>query len=71
MLESIAFMVGDRRGERITADPDDDKYLFAAREGLAEYVVSGDRHLLDLRTYEGVLIISPRTFLEILQPESG
>jgi len=70
-FEGIAWMVKDRRGEKIAADPDDDKYLLAAREGLAQYIVSGDRHLLDVRLYEGVRIVSPREFLEILDVEVG
>ncbi len=34
----------------IREDPDDDRYLECAVEGLAEYIVSGDRHLLALGT---------------------
>lgn len=62
----VAAMVPDRRSEGISADPDDDKYLSAAREGVADFVVSGDHHLLDLRFYEGVRIFSPKRFLEVL-----
>ena len=33
----------------------------------AEYLVTGDRkHLLSLGTYEGILIVTPRDFLELL-----
>lgn len=41
------FPQGARERVRLTADPTDDIYLAAAAEGLAEYLVSGDRHLLD------------------------
>jgi len=64
----VAAMVPDRRSEGISADPDDDKYLSVAREGVADFVVSGDHHLLDLRFYEGVRIVSPKRFLEVLRP---
>ena len=47
-------------------DPDDDKYLAAALLGRATYVVSGDHHLLDLGEYQGIRILKPRPFLEIL-----
>lgn len=54
------------RVRAVVADPDDDVYLEAAMEGRAEYVVSGDRHLLELEEYEGVRILRPAEFLELL-----
>jgi len=48
----------------IEADPSDDRYLECAVEGEADYVVSGDRHLLELEAYQGIQIVSPRAFLE-------
>lgn len=47
----------------VRADPDDDKYIAAALEGGAQFVVSGDSHLLDLGDYEGIAIVTPRAFL--------
>jgi putative PIN family toxin of toxin-antitoxin system len=52
--------------EMISSDPDDDVYLMTAREGLADFLVSGDRTLLDLRRFERVVILAPRDFLELL-----
>ena len=51
----------------IEKDPDDDKFLVAAVEGGADYIVSGDHHLLDLKVYDGVRIITPGDFLKILE----
>jgi putative PIN family toxin of toxin-antitoxin system len=56
--------------EEITAvedDPDDDKFLEAAVAGSVDYVVSGDRHLLDLDSFRGIDIVDPRSFYEILE----
>ena len=50
-------------------DPADDRYLEAAVEGGASYIVSGDRLLLALDTYEGIEILTPRRFLQVL-PET-
>jgi len=50
-------------------DPDDDKFLEAAVTGNVEYVVSGDSHLLDLKTFRGIDIVDPRTFYERLSGE--
>jgi putative PIN family toxin of toxin-antitoxin system len=47
-------------------DPDDDRYLACATEGGADYIVSGDRHLLEIREYQGIPILTPRAFLTIL-----
>lgn len=51
----------------VVADPSDDAYLLAAAEGEADYVVSGDHHLLALRKYEGIPIVLPRDFLQTLK----
>ena len=51
----------------VKEDPGDDIYVSAALDGRAEFVVSGDRHLLGLKEYEGVRFVNPRNFLEILE----
>jgi hypothetical protein len=51
----------------VEKDPDDDKYLVAALEGRAEYLVSGDSDLLALREYKGVNIVTAREFLRIIE----
>jgi len=49
----------------IKDDQTDNKYLACAHEGEADYIVSGDHHLLDTRIYKGIKIIKPQTFLSI------
>ncbi|MGH9660403.1 MAG: putative toxin-antitoxin system toxin component, PIN family [Bryobacteraceae bacterium] len=48
-------------------DPSDNRYLECAVEGGAHYIVSGDRHLLDLARYRNIRILTPRDFLAILE----
>ncbi len=58
-----------RRKERIVEivdDPDDDRVLEAALAGGADVIVSGDRHLLDLRTWRGIEIEKAAPFLRSL-----
>ena len=50
----------------IQEDAADNRYLECAVEGAAAYLVSGDRLLLSLGTYQGMQIVSPRVFLEVL-----
>jgi putative PIN family toxin of toxin-antitoxin system len=48
----------------VKADADDDKFLEAALAAGAEYVVSGDRHLLQLGKFQHVKILTAQTFLD-------
>jgi putative PIN family toxin of toxin-antitoxin system len=50
----------------IAEDPPDDRYLECAIEGEADYIVSGDQHLLELGKYQGIRILTPRAFLDVL-----
>jgi predicted nucleic acid-binding protein len=47
----------------VTADPADDMFLHGAREARASCIVSGDRHLLRLKSYKRIEILSPSEFL--------
>jgi hypothetical protein len=51
----------------ITEDPADDRYLECALEGEAESIVSGDQHLLKLKRYQHIVILTPRAFLHALK----
>ena len=50
----------------VTRDPKDDPLVACAVEGAADYLVSGDRDLLDLGETENIRMVTPRQFLEIL-----
>lgn len=45
--------------ERVSVDPNDDHVLACALAAQADLIVSGDRHLLTLKTYQGIPIVSP------------
>lgn len=51
----------------IQEDLSDNRYLECAVEGHAGCIVTGDRHLLNLGHYEGIEIINPRTFSDLLR----
>lgn len=53
----------------VSADPDDDIFVACAVAGQADYIVSGDRHLLDLGQHEGIRIVRPAIFLMLLERE--
>lgn len=53
-------------------DPKDDPIIATAVAARADYLVTGDRaHLLPLGHYQGIRIVSPREFLDILVGSSG
>jgi uncharacterized protein len=47
----------------VLADSDDDKFVALALAGEAQYIISGDDHLLRIGQYEGVTILKPAAFL--------
>lgn len=51
----------------IEKDPSDNKFLACALEAKADYIVSGDPHLTELETFEGIPVVIPRAFLELLE----
>ena len=53
----------------VSRDPDDDRVLEAAQAGHADFIVSGDRDLLDLREFVGIPILTPTGFLTLLAVE--
>ena len=42
-------------------------FLSAALDAKADFIVSGDRHLLDLREYKGISILTVKQFSERLE----
>lgn len=50
--------------DKITADPDDNKFLACALESKANYIVSGDNHLLSLKHFQGIQIVDAVTFIK-------
>ena len=49
--------------DKITADPTDNKFLACAMEGRADYIVSRDPHLRNIKHFQGIQIIDASTFI--------
>ncbi len=52
--------------DAIPDDPADNKILACSLEGEADYIISGDHHLTDLKIFQGIKIVDPSTFLKII-----
>lgn len=67
LLYEGALLTEDRyRVAKVRKDPDDNKFIACALEGEADYIVSGDEHLLAIKHYQGIQIVDARMFLELL-----
>ena len=55
----------------VKEDPDDNKILECAIDGKSDFVISGDRHLLDLKNYNNIKILNSREFLEIYKEDKN
>ena len=51
----------------VKEDPDDDKILECAVEAKVDYILTNDqRHLLKIKEFEGIKLVSPANFLRIV-----
>jgi putative PIN family toxin of toxin-antitoxin system len=57
----------------VREDPDDDKVLACAISVEADYLITGDRHLLKLGSFASVSIVTPADFFRDLarRPQKG
>jgi putative PIN family toxin of toxin-antitoxin system len=66
ILSKAEFVVPGESIRVVEADPSDNKFLEAAVTGQADYIISGDKHLRDLKEFRGIAILTPSAFLEQL-----
>lgn len=66
-IASLSYIVPGATQVEIARDPDDNKIISAALEDKADYIVTRDRDLLDLKQHQGIKIITPEKFMEILR----
>lgn len=48
----------------VEEDPDDDKFIECAVALKAAFIITGDKHLLEIGDYMGITIMTPREFLD-------
>ena len=51
----------------VVRDPNDDMIIACRLKAKAQYIVSRDKDLLDLESYEQISMISPEAFLKLLK----
>ncbi|HSW09765.1 MAG TPA: putative toxin-antitoxin system toxin component, PIN family [Bacillota bacterium] len=63
-LTNTGVVVPRVRVEAVKEDPTDNAVLSCAIEAGADFVISGDQHLLRLKGHLGIPIVSPAAFLQ-------
>lgn len=65
LLTEISLIVESKNKlNLITDDPSDNKILEAAIAGNADFIISGDKHLIGLKKLSSIKILSPSSFLK-------
>jgi len=65
-MSKAEFVTSSETIAAIESDLSDNKFLEAALAGKTKHIVSGDNHLLELKTYRGISILTAREFLDKL-----
>ena len=64
IMEHALLTKGDYDLRKITDDPTDDMFLAAAMEAKADFIVSRDPHLRNLKQFHGIEIVNVKEFVE-------
>jgi putative PIN family toxin of toxin-antitoxin system len=48
----------------VCEDPDDNKFIECAIASNSKFIVSGDKHLLNINGYQGISVLKPRDFID-------
>ena len=64
-IEEIFKTIQPKKTINILNDNDDNRVLEAAIEGNCKYIVTGDKELLSLKSYQGVKIVTAGEFLKL------
>ena len=64
ILEVGNFVETKVRVEIIQDDPSDNKFLECAATVNADYIISRDPHILKIKEFEGIKVISPEDFIK-------
>lgn len=67
LLENAEFITIEETIAVIIGDPTDNKFLEVATAGRVDFIVSGDKHLLELKEFRSIPIVTGREFLNRLK----
>jgi len=68
-IESFSEKVSPQNKLSVIPYAPDNRILECALSGNADYIISGDRHLTDLKEFQGIKIINPAVFLSLFRKD--
>jgi putative PIN family toxin of toxin-antitoxin system len=66
-FEHVVLVNPQERICMVIDDPRDDIFLECAAAGECEFIISGDQHLLKLKQYKNIKVITAKEFIELLK----
>jgi hypothetical protein len=71
-VRSVSVVVKIKSNFKVIAgDPKDDVVLNTAHDAKADYIVSGDHHLRELKGFKGIKIVNPNRMMRIIMRKFG
>jgi putative PIN family toxin of toxin-antitoxin system len=67
ILKVASITPGTMLIQEVSRDPADNLILSCAAEGQADFIISGDKDLTELVSYEGISIVDPASFLQLIE----
>ena len=67
LLQTAEFVTPEEEITVIVADLTDNKFLEAAVAGRVNFIISGDSHLLELKSFKEIPIVTAREFINWLE----
>jgi len=65
LLGFFSKIVNPKKRLKVISHEPDNRILECAVAGRADFIISGDHHLTDLKNYQGIRIVNPTKFLEL------
>jgi hypothetical protein len=67
-LQPVAIVWDPRDVPRVVLnDADDDHIIACAVASNADFIITGDEHLLEMKNHKGIKIVSPKDFSELFE----
>ena len=66
LLNNSIIIESSTKIDAVKEDPEDNKFIETAVDGKAEFIISQDKHLLNLKEYRGIRIVKPDEAVNLL-----
>ncbi len=65
VFQFVTLVAPDIEVDIVKDDPDDNKIISCAIESHSEYILSYDKHILNIKEYNGIKMLTPEEFFKI------